>query len=66
VRRASKGPAAVSITKTPASLLGVRIRGVMRGLDPRIHRSSKKMDCRIKSGNDESKSPAFPPGFRIL
>jgi len=25
---------------------------VIRGLDPRIHRFSKKMDCRIKSGND--------------
>jgi len=25
----------------------------MRGLDPRIHRSSKKMDCRVKHGNDE-------------
>jgi len=24
----------------------------MRGLDPRIHRLLKKMDCRIKSGND--------------
>jgi len=26
---------------------------VMRGLDPRIHPSAKKMDCRIKSGNDD-------------
>ncbi len=25
---------------------------VMRGLDPRIHRLTKRMDCRIKSGND--------------
>jgi hypothetical protein len=26
----------------------------MRGLDPRIHLSfSKKMDCRVKPGNDE-------------
>jgi enoyl-CoA hydratase/carnithine racemase len=27
----------------------------MRGLDPRIHRSSKKMDCRVKPGNDKIK-----------
>ena len=25
----------------------------MRGLDPRIHPSPKKMDCRVKPGNDE-------------
>jgi len=25
----------------------------MRGLAPRIHLSSKKMDCRVKPGNDE-------------
>jgi ribosomal protein S18 acetylase RimI-like enzyme len=25
----------------------------MRGLDPRIHRSSKKMDCRVEPGNDD-------------
>jgi hypothetical protein len=24
----------------------------MRGLDPRIHLSEKKMDCRVKPGND--------------
>jgi hypothetical protein len=28
------------------------IRFVMRGLDPRIHRVSKRMDCRVKPGND--------------
>jgi hypothetical protein len=26
---------------------------VMPGLDPGIHHSSKKMDCRVKPGNDE-------------
>jgi hypothetical protein len=26
---------------------------VMRGLDPRIHHIAKKMDCRVKPGNDE-------------
>ncbi len=26
---------------------------VMPGLDPGIHHFHKKMDCRIKSGNDE-------------
>jgi len=42
-------------TKTPASLPGFCIlRFVMRGPDPRIH-LFKKMDCRIKSGNDERK-----------
>jgi hypothetical protein len=25
---------------------------VMRGLDPRIHLLAKKMDCRVKPGND--------------
>jgi hypothetical protein len=36
----------------------LRIFFVMRGLDPRIHRSAeilaKKMDCRVKPGNDAS------------
>jgi len=27
----------------------------MRGLDPRIHLAEKKMDCRVKPGNDTSK-----------
>jgi hypothetical protein len=35
---------------------------VMRGLDPRIHPSSKKsfqgMDCRVKPGNDEKPAHA--------
>src|SRR5262249_19448451 len=26
---------------------------VMRGLDPRIHHLAKRMDCRVKPGNDE-------------
>jgi len=26
---------------------------VMPGLDPGIHRFSRKMDCRVKPGNDE-------------
>jgi hypothetical protein len=26
----------------------------MRGLDPRIDPSSKKMDCRVKPGNDKA------------
>jgi hypothetical protein len=25
---------------------------VMRGLDPRIHYVERKMDCRVKPGND--------------
>jgi hypothetical protein len=25
---------------------------VMRGLDPRIHLLAKRMDCRVKPGND--------------
>jgi hypothetical protein len=25
----------------------------MRGLDPRIHLLAKKMDCRVKPGNDD-------------
>jgi hypothetical protein len=25
----------------------------MRGLDPRIHLLAKRMDCRVKPGNDE-------------
>jgi hypothetical protein len=32
---------------------------VIRGLDPRIHHL-KKMDCRIKSGNDDERAtPEF-------
>jgi hypothetical protein len=31
---------------------GIDLFFVMRGLDPRIHRPTKEMDCRIKSGND--------------
>jgi hypothetical protein len=31
---------------------------VMPGLDPGIHHFVKKMDCRIKSGNDER--PKWP------
>jgi hypothetical protein len=31
---------------------GIALSFVMRGLDPRIHAPTKKMDCRIKSGND--------------
>ncbi|MEA2992590.1 MAG: hypothetical protein QOD40_1510 [Alphaproteobacteria bacterium] len=30
----------------------------MRGLDPRIHSLSKKMDRRIKSGDDERRANA--------
>jgi hypothetical protein len=26
---------------------------VTRGLDPRVHLLRKKMDCRVKPGNDE-------------
>jgi hypothetical protein len=25
---------------------------VMRGLDPRVHHVTKKMDCRVEPGND--------------
>jgi hypothetical protein len=28
----------------------------MRGLDPRIHLLAKKMDCRVKPGNDDTDS----------
>jgi hypothetical protein len=43
--------------------------GVMRGLDPRIHRSEKAvyargMDCRVKPGNDENVISG-PPSMRI-
>jgi hypothetical protein len=31
--------------------------GVMRGLDPRIHLLLKKMDCRVKPGNDDQEYP---------
>jgi hypothetical protein len=27
---------------------------VMRGLDPRIHLLSKRVDCRVKPGNDKT------------
>jgi hypothetical protein len=37
----------------------------MRGLDPRIHRLRKEVDCRVKPGNDEpedwSEKPECPP-----
>ena len=34
------------------------LSGVMRGLDPRIHLLAKRMDCRVKPGNDHgSTSP---------
>jgi hypothetical protein len=36
---------------------------VMRGLDPRIHRTSRKfsgMDCRVKPGNDEAERKSNP------
>jgi hypothetical protein len=36
---------------------------VMRGLDPRIHRTSQKsqqMDCRVKPGNDEAERKNTP------
>jgi hypothetical protein len=33
-------------------LLLTELRIVMRGLDPRIH-LSKRMDCRVKPGNDD-------------
>jgi hypothetical protein len=33
---------------------------VMRGLDPRIHR---KMDCRVKPGNDEAESTSATAGI---
>jgi hypothetical protein len=29
------------------------LSGVMRGLDPRIHLLAKRMDCRVKPGNDD-------------
>jgi hypothetical protein len=29
----------------------------MRGLDPRIHLLAKKMDCRVKPGNDAEREP---------
>jgi addiction module HigA family antidote len=43
-------------------------RSVIRGLDPRIHRSSQKafskwMDCRIKSGNDAVFVEASAPDY---
>ena len=35
----------------------------MRGLDPRIHLLAKKMDRRIKSGDDEENPKHHPPVF---
>jgi hypothetical protein len=34
----------------------------MRGLDPRIHPSSKKMDCRVKPGNDKTEPQRLSNG----
>jgi hypothetical protein len=31
----------------------VNLSAVMRGLDPRIHHLAKRMDCRVKPGNDD-------------
>jgi hypothetical protein len=44
---------------------------VMRGLDPRIHRLEKllrrRMDCRVKPGNDNLLSQATAPdAFKFL
>jgi hypothetical protein len=38
----------------------IHLDPVKRGLDPRIH-LLKKMDCRIKSGNDDLNSHAQGP-----
>ena len=34
------------------------ISGVTRGLDPRVHLLRKKMDCRVKAGNDGGEAVA--------
>jgi hypothetical protein len=34
----------------------LELNGVMRGLDPRIHLLAKRMDCRVKPGNDRTQS----------
>jgi hypothetical protein len=36
----------------PSPLLGFAYACVTRGLDPRVHLLRKKMDCRVKPGND--------------
>jgi hypothetical protein len=33
----------------------------MRRLDPRIHHFTRKMDCRVKPGNDEREDLAATP-----
>jgi hypothetical protein len=56
-RRARKDQAATAIAlpeigtleRIPMSLNTI----VTRGLDPRVHLLRKKMDCRVKPGNDE-------------
>jgi hypothetical protein len=35
-----------------AALIEPLLSTVMRGLDPRIHLLAKRMDCRVKPGND--------------
>jgi hypothetical protein len=39
------------ITARPARIEPL-LTTVMRGLDPRIHLLAKRMDCRVKPGND--------------
>src|SRR6187397_843714 len=37
----------------PAMIIHINSVIVTRGLDPRVHLLRKKMDCRVKPGNDE-------------
>ena len=39
---------------------------VMRGLDPRIHLLARKMDCRVKPGNDGSRYAALRSASLLL
>jgi hypothetical protein len=51
-RVASSAIASVSLSITFPLLCGAVLSFVMRGLDPRIHLLTKRMDCRVKPGND--------------